>query len=347
MKNGKLGAAIFGAGWVAGEHARAYQKCERAEIVAVGSRKLESAKKCAEYAGAPDAFVTTDFDALLKNPAVDLISITTPPDIHADLAVRAAKAGKHVCIEKPLALDWKSCVAMEKAIKAAGVKSITSFCLRWNPALMNIKGMIDNGAVGTPYYVEVDYLHGLKKWYPQYPWSTGKAQGGSSLLSAGCHAVDAMRWFIGEKLKVTEVTAYNVKHMGDNPDWGYDPTTVLLAKFENGTLGKTASVLDSKHPYQFKTNVIGTGGTIQNDKVWSNKMFPGQTGFATIPHIQPDSGDVTHHPFNAQMEEFVAGILDGTPILTDIDDAMKTHEIVFAADQSAETGRPVKLPLPR
>ncbi len=347
MKDGKLGAAIFGAGWVAGEHAKAYQHCERTRLVAVGSRKLESAKKCAEYAGAPQAFTTTDFDALLKHPDVDVISITTPPDIHADLTIRAAKAGKHVCIEKPLALDWKSCLAMQQAIKQSGVKSITSFCLRWNPALMNVRQMITSGAIGKPYYVEVDYLHGLKKWYPQYPWSTGKAQGGSSLLSAGCHAVDAMRWFAGEKLNVTEVTAYNVKHMGDNPDWGYDPTTVLICKFENGAVGKTASVLDSTHPYQFRTNVIGTAGTIQNDRVWSNVMFPGQTGFATVPHIQPDSGDVTHHPFNAQIEEFAAGILDGKPIQTDIDDAMKTHEIVFAADRAAETGKPVQLPLER
>jgi predicted dehydrogenase len=236
---------------------------------------------------------------------------------------------------------------MQKAVKAAGVKSITSFCLRWNPALMNVRKMIAEGALGMPYYIEVDYLHGMKKWYPQYPWSVKKPLGGSSLLSAGCHAVDAMRWFAGERLKVTEVSAYSVKHMGSNTDWGYDPTTVLICKFENGAIGKTASILDSTHPYQFRTNVIGTAGTVQNDKVWSNVMFPGQTGFATVPHVQPDSGDVTHHPFNAQIEEFAAGILDGTPIQTDIDDAIKTHEIVFAADRSAETGAPVKLPLER
>src|SRR5215218_4921506 len=84
-----LGAAIFGAGWVAGEHAKAYQTCPRTRLVAVGSRKLESAKKCAEYAGAREAFVTTDFDALLARPDVDLVSITTPPDTHPDLAIRA------------------------------------------------------------------------------------------------------------------------------------------------------------------------------------------------------------------------------------------------------------------
>lgn len=344
-ENKVLGAAIFGAGWVAGEHARAYQACDRTRLVAVGSRKAESARKCADYAEVPDAFITTDFDELLNHPEVDLVSITTPPDVHADLTIRAAKAGKHVCIEKPLALDWNECLAMQKAVDDAGVKSIVSFCLHWNPSLLNTRALIDSGAIGEPYYVEVDYWHGMKKWYPQYPWSVTKEQGGSSLLSAGCHAVDAMRWFMGADKKVVEVAAYNVPHKGDNPDWGYDPTTILICKFEDGTVGKTASTLDCKMPYAFNVNVLGNKGTIRDNRLWSETMMPGQTSWATIPTVLPDSGDVTHHPFNGQIETFVAGILDGAPILPDLNDAMKTHELVFAADRAAESGTPVKLPL--
>jgi predicted dehydrogenase len=340
-----LGAAIFGAGWVAGEHARAYQACERTRLVAVGSRREESARKCAAYADAPDAFITTDFDELLKRPEVDIVSITTPPNLHADLTIRAAKAGKHVCIEKPLALKWSECLAMQKAVREAGVKSIVSFCLHWNPSLLNTRALIDAGAIGEPYYVEVDYWHGMKKWYPQYSWSVGKEQGGSSLLSAGCHAVDAVRWFMGVEKKVVEVSAYNVPHKGDNPDWGYDPTTVLICKFEDDTVGKVASTLDCKMPYAFNVDVLGTKGTIRDNRLWSEAALPGQTGWATIPTVLPDSGDVAHHPFNGQIAALVAGILDGAKILPDLDDAIKTHELVFAADQSAETGRKVDLPL--
>jgi predicted dehydrogenase len=347
MKDGKLGAAIFGAGWVAGEHGKAFQAGARTRLVAVGSRKLESAKKCAAYAGAPDAFTTTDFDALLKHPEVDLISITTPPDIHPELTIKAAKAGKHVCIEKPIALDWKSALEMQKAVKAAGVKSIVCFSLRWNPSMQNTRQMIDAGAIGKPYYVEVDYWHGMKKWYPQYPWSVKKPQGGSSLLSAGCHAIDAMRWYAGLNNDVVEVMAYNVEHKGTNTDWGYDPTTVLICKFKDGTIGKCASILDCVMPYQFNIDIAGTKGTIRDNRVWSEALMPGQTGWATVPSILPDSGDVTHHPFTPQMETFAAGILDGKPISPDLDDAMKTHELIFAADRSAETGKPVQLPLER
>jgi predicted dehydrogenase len=346
-KDKVLGAAIFGAGWVAGEHARAYQKCSRTRLVAVGSRKEESARKCAEYAGAPEAFITTNFDALLDHPEVDIISITTPPDSHPDLVVRAARAEKHLCIEKPIALDWKSCLTMQKAVKDAGVKSIVSFCLHWNPSLMNTRQLIDSGAIGTPYYVEVDYWHGMKTWYPQYPWAVTKKQGGSSLLSAGCHAIDAMRWFAGVDNDVLEVTGHNVKHIGGNKDWEYDPTTVMLCRFKNGAVGKTASILDCKMPYQFNIDVIGSKGTIRDNRLWSEPMMPGQTSWATIPTVLPDSGDVTHHPFNGQIEALVAGILDGANVLPDLDDAVKTHEVIFAADRSAETGKPVKLPLER
>lgn len=344
-KNKVLGAAIFGAGWVAGEHARAYQKCPRTRLVAVGSRKIESARKCAAYAEVPDALATTSFDDLLNHPDVDIISITTPPDIHADLTIRAARAGKHLCIEKPIALDWRSCLEMQKAVRKAGVKTIVSFCLHWNPSLINTRNLIDAGAVGRPYYVEVDYWHGVKKWYPQYPWSVTKAQGGSSQLSAGCHAVDAMRWFAGVENEIVEVTAYNIPHFGGNKDWEYPPSTVLTCKFANGTIGKVASILDCKMPYSFNVDVIGTKGTIRDNRVWSEPLMPGQTGWATIPTILPDSGDVTHHPFDGQIEALAAGILDGAKILPDLDDAIKTHELVFAADKSAETGKAVKLPM--
>jgi predicted dehydrogenase len=345
MSERVLGAAIFGAGWVAGEHARAYQKCPRTRLVAVGSRKEESAKKCAAYAGVPDAFTTTNFDALLDHPDVDVISITTPPSLHPELVIRAAQAEKHVCIEKPLALDWQSCLKMQKAVRDAGVKSVVSFCLHWNPSLLSTRALIDQGAIGKPYYVEVDYWHGMKTWYPQYPWAVTKKEGGSSLLSAGCHAVDAMRWFAGVDNPVVEVQAFSQPHRGECKDWEYDTSIVLICKFVDGSLGKVASVLDCPMPYQFNVDVIGTKGTIRDNKVWSETLFPGQTDWATVPTVLPSSGDVTHHPFNGQIEAFAAGILDGKPILPDLDDAMKTHELIFAAERAAETGCAVRLPL--
>lgn len=345
MNQKMLGAAIFGAGWVAGEHAKAYQSCERTRLVAVGSRQLESARACALNAGAIDALITTDFEAILRHPEVDIVSICTPPAFHADLAIRAARAGKHLCIEKPLALDWESCLEMGRVVRQSGVKSVVSFVLHWNPSLQNTKSLIERGAVGTPTYIEVDYWHGQQKWYPQYPWSVTKAGGGSSLLSAGCHALDALRWFAGNDNAIAEVSALEAPHRGANSDWEYAPTTLVICKFADSTLGKVASVLDCVMPYQFNVEVIGTKGTIRDNRVWSPELFPGQTDWVTIPTVLPNSGDVTHHPFNGQIEAFAASILDDVSCLPDLADALKTHELLFAADRSAATGKPVKLPL--
>ncbi len=340
-----LGAAIFGAGWVAGEHAKAYRNCSRTNLVAVGSRNLDSARNCATLANAPDAFCTTSFEEILARPDVDLLSITTPPAFHADLCVQAARVGKHLCIEKPLALSWPECLEIESAVKESGVKTVVSFVLHWNPSLLTTKSLIERGAIGIPTYIEVDYWHGQQKWYPQYPWSVTKEGGGSSLLSAGCHALDALRWFAGNRNEIVEVSAFSAPHHGDNTDWGYEPTIVLICKFADGTLGKVASVLDCVMPYEFNVAVLGTKGSIKNNRVWSPELFPGQTDWAEIPTVLPNSGDVAHHPFNAQIENFAAAILDDAPILPDLADAMKTHELLFAADQSARSGKPVALPL--
>jgi predicted dehydrogenase len=336
-----LGAAIFGAGWVAGEHAKAYAANPRVELVAVGSRNIESARKCAEFAGAPGAFTTTDFDEILARPDVDIVSITTPPDLHPDLTIRAARAGKHLCIEKPIALGWPACGEMQRAVQEAGVQTIVSFCLHWNPSMQNTKALLEAGAIGEPYYLEVDYWHGMQTWYPQYPWAVTKEQGGNSLLSAGCHALDALRWFAGVEKEVAEVTAYDIAHRGSNTDWEISPTTILMLKWADGTVGKVASSQDCVMPYQFNIDILGTEGTIRDNRLWSRKLFPAQSDWATIPAILPSSGDVSHHPFAGQMEALVASILDGKPSLPDLDDAVKTHEIIFAAEISAREGRPV------
>jgi predicted dehydrogenase len=334
MKDHVLGAAIFGAGWVAGEHAKAYNTCARTRLVAVGSRSEESARKLAVQSGNPNAFITTDFELLLAHPDVDIISITTPPESHAALTIRAARAGKHVVIEKPIALDWPSVLEMQREVNAAGVKSIVSFVLHWNPSLLNTKNLIEKGAVGRPYYIEVDYWHGKTK-----------NRQGSSLLAAGGHAVDALRWFAGNDNPVTEVYARSIPRLGHDLNWSFDPTAILLCHFKDGTVGKVSSALDCVMPYSFNVEVLGTRGTIRDNRVWSEELFPGQTSWATIPTVLPDSGDVSHHPFSGQIDALVAAILDDVPCLPDLNDAVKTHELIFAADESARTGQPVKLPL--
>ena len=115
----KLGVLINGAGWVSTQHIAAFQANPNTEIVAISSRRLESCQQRAEEAGLEDALLTTDFEDALKRDDVDIVSVCTPQHIHAENAIAAAQAGKHIVIEKPIANSLEEIRAMLDAVKKA------------------------------------------------------------------------------------------------------------------------------------------------------------------------------------------------------------------------------------
>ena len=339
----KFGCAVHGAGWLSTEHIRAYMLNPHCRVVALSSRTEERARVRMTECGL-DCKVYTDYDELLADPEVDCISICTPNHLHAEETIKAAQAGKHVVIEKPVALSLKDMRAMQKAVKKAGVKTVVSFVLRWNPLFDVIKSLLAHRAIGDLYYAEVDYWHGIGPWYKQFEWVYSKEQGGSSFLSAGCHAVDAIRYFVGSE--VVEVCAFET---GPPHAFGYEysPTTVGIVKFENGVVGKLSSIVEARLPYKFNIDLLGKEGAIRNNELYSLTLMNGQRGMATIPTILPDSGDVTHHPFQGEINHFIDCIIKDVESHVNLEDAAKTHEICFALDESAaKDGKKVTLPYP-
>jgi len=333
-----IGVAIHGAGWVSGEHIKAYIKNPHTRVVAISSRRRESAEARAAEAGLTDVKIYTDYNALLADPDVQALSICTPPNLHPQETIAAAEAGKHILIEKAVANDVRSLRAMQAAVKKAGVKTVVSFVLHWNPQFQWIKRMLAEGAIGNIFYAEVDYWHNIGPWYGQYVWNVKKDIAGSSFLSAGCHAVDAMRYFVQDE--VTEVCAYSNKL---NPDYEYDTNIVGIVKFAGGAIGKLSSVFDVQCPYAFNIDLLGDKGTIRDNRIMAKEFFAGQTDWIEVPTIRPDSGDVTHHPFVGEINHFVDCILNNKESHVNLEDAAKTHEVCFAMDQSAAEGRPVKI----
>src|SRR5437870_7602503 len=196
-----LGVAIQGAGNVATEHIRAYQRNPRTEVVAIGSRREEGARAKAAEMGLECALYT-DYEALLAHPGVDIVSICTPHDRHALETIAAAQAGKHILIEKPVAVNLPDLRAMADAVQADGVKTVISFVLRWNPLVLTLKELMDRSALGRLFYAEVDYLHG--PWHRKRPMPLSYEQPHppfgrvpdrpprtpiSTFLGGGCHAV--------------------------------------------------------------------------------------------------------------------------------------------------------------
>ena len=123
--------------------------------------------------------------------------------------IAAARAGKHIIIEKPIALSSRDCAAIAEAVKKAKVKTCVCFECRYSSQFLATKALIDAGLLGELHYGEVDYYHGIGPWYGQFRWNTRKDAGGSSLLTAGCHALDALLLCLGDD--VAEVTSYDTK----------------------------------------------------------------------------------------------------------------------------------------
>ena len=338
-----FGVGIVGAGWVAGEHIRAFNTNPHTEIIALCGRNEARTKACAVEHGVR-CDILTDYEEMVARDDIHIIAIATPPDCHCAQAVSAAKAGKHLLLEKAMATTVEEARAVRDAVAEAGVKSVVSFVLRWNPLFEIIKTQLADDAIGKVFLGEVDYFHGIGPWYKQYGWNVKKKVGVSSLLSAGIHAVDALRWFLGGE--IVEVYQYSTFGKGiDFSDYEYDPTSCTICKFSDGRIGKVASSIECIQPYVFNINLVGTSGTIRNNKIYSRTKFPGQSTWVEVPTVLPDSGDVTHHPFTSEVIHLVECILSDEESHVNVADAYKTHEVCFAADLSARKGKPVRLPL--
>jgi predicted dehydrogenase len=363
--DGKLGVGVSGIGWCAAQHIAAFQKNRHVTVRWLHGRDENRARQTLAKEGLslPDARITTRFEDLLQAPDVDIISITTPNHLHASQAVAAARAGKHIVLEKPTGLDEEELVQIRDAVRTAGVRTIVSFELRYNPFLKFAHWMRASGRLGEIRFARTQYLSNVTDWYPGWDWVRTRASGRSHLLAAGCHAVDALRWCTGRE--VAEVSAFHT-HYTAGYEW---PTSILVnAKLEGGALGHVTSSTDFMMPYNFQVELMGDRATLRQeflqsldgaldlDALRAANPFPdvslelaydglGRPGIRILC-VMPGSADVSHHPFQAEIDELVACVIEGRDTSIDVFDAQKTMEVCLAADRSAELGgTPVALPL--
>jgi predicted dehydrogenase len=329
------GAAINACGWVAYEHAKAYMTNPHTRIVGVTSRTRSSAEKLVAELGL-DCRIYADYDELLADDEVEIVSVTTPNYLHASDAIAAAQAGKHIALEKPAGINEEELDELAAAVESAGIKSVMSYVLRWNQQVINVKNLVDRGALGELFYCETDYWHGVGSVIRADRWIAKKDVAGSAMLTGGCHAVDMARNFMGE---VAVVTA----HSHNNPSLGfeYDTATVCTFEYASGAIGKTSAILEIVSPYRFNVKVMGSEGTALGNEVYSRVLAPKQQEYMKIPCVTPDSGDVAHHPFQQEIDHLVECLLEGRDAVPDIADGIRTSRVCLAADRSAANrGRP-------
>jgi predicted dehydrogenase len=338
----KYNVGIIGYGWVATAHIPAINGTTLGQVTAVcSSRKLDSAELSRKHGGEIRAY--TRLEDMLSNPDIDVVSVCSYPYDHAKQVIAAAKAGKHLIIEKPLCLSLTDLRVMEKAIKQARVKTCVCFECRYSNQFLVTRSVIDEGLLGRLHYGEVDYYHGIGPWYGQFRWNTRKNAGGSSLLTAGCHALDALLLCMGTE--VAEVTSYDTKSSSRIfAPYEYTTSSVSILKFKNGSIGKCAAIVDCLQPYYFHTHLVGSEGSLLDNKFHSMKLQTNKHAWSGLAMKMLDSGDVSDHPYQTQFEAFFNAVDKGKEMpLTSFGDAARSHEIIFAADKSAAIGKPVKL----
>lgn len=337
----RLGVGVIGIGWVAGEHIKAFQANSHCDVVALASQSHENALAASKRHGLDRARVYTDYQDLLADDRVDVVVICSTNERHEPQAIAAAEAGKHLLIEKPVALTWDGALRVQDAIEKAGVKSQGGFELNWGGYFQSIQHMIDAGFFGNIFYAECDYFSGnWAKWYSGFDWVRTKKRGGAALTAAACHAVDAVRQFV--RSDAVEVFAYS-GNFTQEMEW--DPVVLTSIRFANGAIGKVGAVLEGNVKYTFNVRLHGPEGALVNDRFLTTYLDPGLDGWAQFPTVLPDSPEVIHHPFPGEANDLIDSIIEDRDPKLNIREDLKTYQIIFAAERSAHEGKPVTLPL--
>src|SRR6516165_8941845 len=257
MTSSKVGFAIVGCGMIARFHARALAEVPDARLTALVSRSEASARAMAEQLGL-DCALATSLDAVLARPDVQAVIVTTPSGAHLEPALAAARARKHVVVEKPLEITTARCDQIIDACDRHGVKLCTIFPSRFADANRTLKAAVDAGRFGRLTLGETT----CKWWRPQSYYDEGgwkgtwALDGGGALMNQAIHNVDLLSWMMGPARQVCGFAATLAHERIEVED-----TAVACLRFASGALG-VIEATTSIHPGSPKTiAVYGDRGT--------------------------------------------------------------------------------------
>jgi len=302
------------------------QKAARCRVVAIGSRDLARGRAAAQRLGIPT--VHGSYEELLADPEVDAVYIPLPNHLHADWAIAAARAGKHVLCEKPLAMTEVDAERMAAVAAAEGVRLMEAFMYRLHPSWIAVRELVASGRIGT--LVSVD------SWFSYFNDDPANIRnirdfGGGALYDVGCYCVNLSRMlFGGEPVGVEAAQALD-------PLTGVDILTSALLRFETGTATFTCS---TRAESDQRVHISGTEGRISIGIPFNIPPDRPTEVFVTAggdPPVAPATEVLTFEtkdPYTAEAEAFAAAILDGLPTPTPPEDAvanMRVIERIFAA----------------
>lgn len=305
------------------------------ELMAICDINPETLKKIGDEFNIPEEKRYTDWRKLLELDGLDAALVITPDQLHLEMSEAFLNKGVHVLCEKPLALSREELNAIVKAADRSKAKFMVGQICHFTPAFIKAKQIIDAGTIGEVYFVESEYAHDYFKI--MHEWRADPRRHG--VVGGGCHAVDLLRWFVGDP---EEVFAYGSHKL--LPMVPFNDATISVLKFPNGVCGKVFVSTGCKRPYTMRTLVYGTKGTIICDNTSDHmELYTlGEDGIDVNPDPEIIPIDINSHNTGGEFEVFAEHILKDTPVVMDARMGAKTVAACMAIVESSETGKPVK-----
>jgi predicted dehydrogenase len=356
-----LRTAIVGCGKVGHLHAKALSRLSESVFVAVCDTNLQRAQQfAAEY----KVKAYQDVEDMIAGSRVESLTVCTPHPLHAEPAVRAANAGVHVLIEKPLASSLQDCDAILNAAKRSGVKIGTMCQRRFYTPCQRIKRALEEGKLGRPILGSV-VMYGWRDqaYYKSDAWrGSWKAEGGGVLVNQAPHHLDLLQWYMGP---IDELFGYwdNLNH----PYIEVEDTALAVLRFKNGALGNIV-VSNSQNPALYgRVYVHGSNGASVGVQTDGGAMFIAGMSSITEPPLndlwtvpgeqellkewQKEDSDffLSINPMEyyhqLQISEFLKAVIESRDPLITGEEGRKTVEIFTALYRSQRDRKPVKFPL--
>lgn len=346
MKVNKFG--IIGCGMISRFHARAIRSLG-AELVACYDQFPAASEKLAEEFGCK---AYQDFNAFLADPEIQIVTVGTPSGAHLEPAVAAAKAGKHVIVEKPLEVTTERCDEIIDACERAGVTLSTVFPSRFHQSSQQLKKAIESGRFG-----KLTLGDAIVKWYrtQQYydsgVWrGTWKLDGGGALMNQAIHSVDLLVWLMGDVVEVSALTGL-VAH--ENIE--VEDVAVASLRFKNGALGLLEATTAAYPGYLKRIETSGSKGTavIEEEDIIKWDFEESREEDAAIRESMANrlsggggASDPKAINFEAHARQFadvLAAIEEGRKPAIDGYEGRKSVEVICAVYESARKGAVVKL----
>jgi UDP-N-acetyl-2-amino-2-deoxyglucuronate dehydrogenase len=335
------GFGIVGTGVIAAIHADAIAMLPDAQLVAVTD----------VAAGAAGAFAAThgcvaepDLGALLARRDIEVVCVCVPSGLHAAIGVQAAKAGKHLVVEKPIDVSLAAADRLIDAAQAAGVALTVISQHRFDAGLVELKRLLDAGALGQLVLAEASTKwYRTQAYYDSAAWRGTYAMDGGSLMNQGVHYVDLLRWCMGPPAEITAVCSTQAHEIE------VEDTALGIVRFASGAVGTILSSTAARPGFPQRLEITGTAGTVT--------VEDGQIVRRALAAADPDPAAVADNSPSAAADPAAVDVASHAAQLADLLDAVDTGrepavtgqsgrdalEIVLAVYESSRAGRPMIL----